>query len=111
LSAGLFAIITVGTPGTQGALVAGIHGIGVKTPRAAAVAAATVGFAIDWHITKGIIFFIGILSIMVAKGIVVTTLFSGVTINAEGAIPKEHWHIAPPHTPNPINHSSFSSII
>jgi hypothetical protein len=107
LSAGLLAIITVGAPGTQGALVTGMQGIGVSTPSAAAVAAATVGFAIDWHMPNGMTFFIGILSMIVANGIVETTLFSGVTIKADGAIPKEHWHIAPPHTPNPILYSSL----
>ena len=39
--------MTVGEPGTQGAEVTGMQGIGVKTPNAAAVAAATIGFAID----------------------------------------------------------------
>lgn len=34
-----------GPPGIQGVAVAGIHGIGVSTPNAAAVAAATVGLA------------------------------------------------------------------
>jgi hypothetical protein len=46
-SAGLFFIITLAEPGAQGAVVNGIHGIGVSTPDAAAVAEATVGFAID----------------------------------------------------------------
>jgi hypothetical protein len=51
--------ITVGAPGTQGAEVAGMHGIGVNTPIAAAVAAATVGFAGDMHMPNGMIFAIG----------------------------------------------------
>ena len=46
---------TVGAPGTHGATVAGIHGIGVSTPIAAAVAAATVGLAGDMHIPNGMI--------------------------------------------------------
>ena len=54
--AGKFAIITVGAPGAQGPGVTGVQGIGVKTPNAAAVAAATAGFAGDLHIPKGIIF-------------------------------------------------------
>lgn len=41
LSAGAVQTITVGEPGTQGAAVTGRHGIGVNTPIAAAVAAAT----------------------------------------------------------------------
>ena len=44
-SAGMFANITVAAPGAQGAVVLGMQGIGVRTPRAAAVAAATWGFA------------------------------------------------------------------
>lgn len=88
----------VGLPGAQGAGITGIHGIGIRTPRAAAVAEATVGFAMELHIPKGIIFFIGTLSIIVAKGIDVTTLFSGVTVSMDGAIPKLHESIAPEHT-------------
>src|SRR5579862_6436485 len=44
---------TVGAPSTQGAGVLGMHGMGVSTPRAAAVAAATVGLAGDIHMPKG----------------------------------------------------------
>ena len=59
VNAGLPAISTFTFPGVQGAGITGIQGIGVKTPNAAAVADATVGFAILLHIPKGIIFFIG----------------------------------------------------
>lgn len=48
--------ITVGAPGTQGETVAGMQGIGVRTPMAAAVAAATIGFAGDMHMPNGMIF-------------------------------------------------------
>ena len=50
---------TVGDPGAQGVVVAGMHGIGVRTPRAAVVAAATVGFDGAEHMPKGEIFFPG----------------------------------------------------
>ena len=70
--AGIFFIITVGDPGAQGAVVLGMHGMGVRTPKAAAVAAATVGFAMELHMPKGIILTIGLLSIMVASGMEVT---------------------------------------
>ena len=43
LSSGLLHTITVGTPGAHGATVSGTQGMGVSTPKAAAVAAATVG--------------------------------------------------------------------
>lgn len=46
-SAGALHSRTVGAPGSQGAGVAGMHGIGVNTPAAAAVAIATIGFAGD----------------------------------------------------------------
>ncbi len=59
LRAGIFPTRTVGDPGTQGAGVLGTQGIGVKTPKAAAVAAATVGFAMEVHIPKGIMFTMG----------------------------------------------------
>ena len=44
-NAGILAIFTVALPGDQGAGVTGMQGIGVNTPKAAAVAAATIGFA------------------------------------------------------------------
>jgi len=47
LREGVLAISTVGEPGIQGAGVTGTHGIGVNVPKAAAVAAATCGFARD----------------------------------------------------------------
>ncbi len=59
-SAGILAINTVGAPTTHGDDVAGTHGIGVNTPSAAAVAAATVGFAGELHIPKGMIFTSGL---------------------------------------------------
>jgi hypothetical protein len=57
--AGIFLMKTAGDPGTQGEAVAGIHGAGVGTPRAAEVAAATTGFDGVVHIPNGIIFFMG----------------------------------------------------
>jgi len=58
--AGMFFTNTVGSPGTQGATVLGMQGMGVNTPEAAVVAEATVGFAKDWHIPKVAIFTIGL---------------------------------------------------
>jgi len=49
----------VGFPGVHGADKHGMQGIGDKTPKAAAVAAATVGFAMEWHIPNGRIFLNG----------------------------------------------------
>ena len=48
--------------------MAGMHGCGVSTPRAADVAAATCGFASDVHIPKVAMFVIGTMSWIVATG-------------------------------------------
>ncbi|MEY3305644.1 MAG: hypothetical protein RLZZ139_4017 [Cyanobacteriota bacterium] len=92
LSAGKLLINTVGEPGTQGATVTGIQGIGVNTPKAAAVAAITIGLAGELHIPKGGIFTIGAKSIIdAAKGPpVITGIPLGITINELGATPKLH---------------------
>jgi hypothetical protein len=59
-SAGIPPNVTVGTPGVQGVVVFGMQGIGVSTPSAAAVAAATVGFAGDMQTPNGMIFTVGV---------------------------------------------------
>lgn len=87
---------TVGEPGAQGAAMTGTQGIGVRTPQAAAVAAATCGFAMEVHIPKGIIFVIGTLSIIQAGGILLhKILLAGRTFSTDGAIPKLHMSCAP----------------
>lgn len=91
-------IKAVGDPGTHGAGVTGMHGMGVNTPSAAAVAAATVGFDGDEHMPNGRIFTIGLLSIMFASGTPVIVRFCGKTIRVLGAKPKLHWSVAPMHT-------------
>ncbi len=103
LSAGILAIRTVGQPGAHGAAVIGVQGIGVNTPSAAAVAAATAGFAGELHMAKGNIFINGMLSIMFAKGMLFKTIFLGSIISELGAAPKEHAIIAPPQTASPIH--------
>ncbi len=55
-------------PGAHVPRGTGMHGIGVCTPRAAAVAAMTAGFAGELHIPKVGMFAIGIASAMVATG-------------------------------------------
>src|SRR5262249_18934771 len=94
-SAGIFAIKTVGAPGVQGAVVAGTQGMGVSTPSAAAVAAATVGLANDEHIPNGMMFTSGLLSMMFASGVCVSTRFAGNTTSVLGAAPKLHCNVAP----------------
>ena len=92
-------IRTVGEPGTQGAAVAGIQGIGVSTPRAAAVAAATIGLAGDLHMPKDGTLTIGLWSMIVAAGLLeYITLLVGTTVSDDGAKPIEHFIIAPMQT-------------
>jgi hypothetical protein len=98
-SVGMSANITVGAPGTQGATVAGMQGIGVSTPIAAAVAAATIGLAGDMHIPNGMMFTRGMLSMMLASGTsLVKTMFVGRTTSELGAMPKLHIMVAPIQT-------------
>jgi hypothetical protein len=71
----------------------------VRTPNAAAVAAATAGFAIDMHTPNGMMLTIGAWSMMFASGCCsVNVLFVGKTTNELGAIPKLHCIIAPMQT-------------
>src|SRR4051812_23564863 len=91
LSAGMLPTSTVGEPGTHGAVITGMHGIGVNAPSAAAVAAATAGLELAWHMAKGMMFAIGLLSMIVAMAMApfaVATLFAGGTDSAVGAAPK-----------------------
>ena len=82
----------------------GMQGMGVSTPIAATVAEATVGLAIDWHMPKGMIFTIGLLSIMLAMGLFCTKgRIGSITMKDDGAIPKVHCSIAPAHTNCPIS--------
>jgi hypothetical protein len=46
-NAGILPSRTVGAPGSQGAMVMGIQGMGVRAPKAAAVAATTIGLPKD----------------------------------------------------------------
>ncbi len=74
----------------------GMQGIGVNTPKAAEVADATVGFTRDMHIPNGMMFTIGMWSMMFASGTMfVWTLFGGRTTSALGIMPKLHIIIAP----------------
>lgn len=86
--AGALSIIIVGDPGTQGAGVFGMQGIGVRTPIAAAVAADTDGLAMLRHNPNGIMLIIGAWSVIFAAGcwLLITGLF-GSTIRADGDDP------------------------
>lgn len=98
-SAGMFAISTLDAPGTHGEEVAGTQGMGVSTPCAAAVAAATVGFDGELQVPKGMMFTIGTWSmIFAAGGPSAITLFFGSTTSVDGAAPKVHCSMAPMET-------------
>jgi len=84
-----------GAIGIHGAGTAGTHGIGVNTPRAAAVAAATMGLANDWHMPNGAMFAPGAISVMVATGRPSTIGRGATTERVEGARPNVHMIIAP----------------
>lgn len=99
---GIFITFTI-PGGAHGAVMTGTQGIGVNTPIAADVAEATVGLANDWHMPKGIIFVMGIMSIIFAISIFPHLGRNGtVTISDDGAIPKLHCSIAPIQTKFPI---------
>src|SRR5215467_12011483 len=96
-------IITVADPGVHG-VVTGMQGIGVSTPSAAAVAAATVGLARDMHMANGGIFVIGAKSmIFAAGGPPALVRLTGRTLRTEGAMPKVHIIMAPEVTCCGIN--------
>jgi hypothetical protein len=75
----------------HGVPVTGMQGIGVRTPSAAAVADATVGFAIELHMPNGTMFTMGLESMMFATGrFEPRTRFTGRTLSTEGARPNVH---------------------
>jgi hypothetical protein len=94
---GMFDTRTVGFDGVQGDAIAGTHGIGVRTPKAAAVAAATIGLAGFEHSPNGLILAIGMKSIIEATGSPQASTGGpfGMTVSGDGATPKLHLQSAP----------------
>ena len=84
--------------------------MGVSTPSAAAVAAATVGLEGEQHIPNGMIFTMGMWSMILAPGVVTRTLLTGSTTSVLGAIPNEHCSVAPEQTCMGIKHLSKGSL-
>jgi hypothetical protein len=78
----------LGTPGAHGAGVAGTQGIGVSTPSAAAVAAATVGFAGDEHMPNDMMLTNGTLSVITPSIKELLWCGRGVGTKVDGAAPK-----------------------
>jgi hypothetical protein len=80
-------------------VVAGMHGCGVSTPIAAAVAAATCGLVGLMHIPNGAMLATGVKSMMFAAGIFEqATRLAGSTVSVDGATPKVHARVAPETT-------------
>lgn len=95
VSAGMLAINVFTAPGFHGPAGTGMHGIGVSTPSAADVAAATVGFDKLVHMPNGGMFIIGTMSLIVAAGLPsIITRLVGNTVSVDGAMPKLHVNIA-----------------
>ena len=111
LTAGKLPIKTVGLPGIQGLTMMGTQGMGVKAPRAAAVAAMTWGLVGDEHIAKGGMFKKGTLSMMLAVGEGAKVRFVGNTESALGAAPKLHFISVPAVTASAIYDCSLFSWI
>lgn len=81
-----------------------VQGCGVNTPRAAAVADATWGFARELHIPKPAIFTGNPVSVIVAIGFPsAKTVIWDVTFNVPGAVPKGQISDAPDATITPSN--------
>jgi hypothetical protein len=96
--------MTVGFVGIQMPAGVGMHGPGVKTPKAAAVKAAVVGLAILMQTPNGAMFKNGTVSIQVPIGPAAPiTIGVGKNVNVPGAAPNGHEVIAPQQTPNPID--------
>lgn len=107
LSAGMLPINTVGLPAAQGATVMGMHGMGVSTPKAAAVADATMGLAMLLQTPNGGMLSIGTWSMMLAAGMLTSTLLTGSTCKVEGAAPKVQLSMALPVTSKGMVKSSL----
>jgi hypothetical protein len=90
-TAGVPPINVVAVGGSHGPVGTGTHGIGVSTPRAAAVAAATVGLDRLVHIPKGGMLTNGTMSSIVAAGLPsISTRRKGRMLRGDGEIPNEH---------------------
>ena len=84
-------MMTFGALAVHGPAGTGVHGIGVRTPRAAAVADAVAGFIKELQSPNGPMFVIGATSAIVAvMDPEVTTFEEFVILIGAGAVPKGH---------------------
>lgn len=90
------AMVTPSAPLDHGLTTTGVHGAGVSAPMAAAVAAATAGFASVLQAPKGAMFTIGRKSATVAAGkSSASALLAGSVVSVDGATPSLHRSVAP----------------
>ncbi len=95
--------IIVGFTDVQIPAAINIHGCGVSTPRAAAVADATCGFASEVHIPNGAILTFAAVSLIVAIGLLHPRhVICDVAFIDAGAVPNVHCNIPPDTTAIPI---------
>lgn len=88
--------ICIHRSGAQGAVVFGTQGAGVnKTGSGRFVA----GLTTLLHMPKGIMFALGLLSIIVAIGPLAIMVVCAFVFRVAGAVPKVHCKFAPIHTP------------
>jgi hypothetical protein len=89
-------IMTIAEPGDHGAASTGTHGMGVSTPWAAAVAAATPGFTWVVQRPNGAMLMFGWYAMTDAAGFSLASVaLAGSTASADGAVPALHWSVAP----------------
>src|SRR5690606_19276603 len=111
-SAGTLSTSVLVAPGVQGPTVTGTHGMGVRTPSAAAVAAATDGLARERHMPNGKMFVIGTESRMLATGRFSTVARIGAwTTRTDGATPWSHAIWAPIVTGSGIGPPSARAVV
>jgi hypothetical protein len=95
-------------PGSHGPVGTGMHGMGVNTPSAAAVAAATVGFESEVQAPNGQTVTTGAWSVTFPAGEPARHWCTGSTTRDAGATPKLHIAVAPATTWGGILDSTFS---
>jgi hypothetical protein len=106
--AGFPSRMTEGDPGDHEDTMLGTQGMGVRTPSAAAGAAATVGFARLVHMPNDAMLSMGSKSMTLAAGSPSTeTRGLDVAVSVEGPMPNVHCISAPLHTISGVEISLF----
>ena len=93
---------TFGFVGIQVPAGTGMHGPGVRIPKAAAVCAIVIGFSRLMQTPNGLMFKKGAQSQMHPAGLQAMFTVIGKKVSGAGATPNEHIAGVPAHSPNPI---------